>query len=240
MPRQLGDLEDAVMTRVWQWNRPVTVREVLEDLQQERSIAYTTVMTVMDNLHQKGWVRREVEGRAYRYRAVSTRAAYAAALMNEAWSKSDNQAAALVAFFGMMSPEQRESLEDAVRIVQGTRTETADGERAAPEAPAPAPAAERAVVREENAGEETGPEESASTKTASTKTASEQTASEQSAAEEAEPGEEAAPSDKRRRQENGPGRAGTGDARRTVRPAAGRSPAADESQGADASSESGR
>ncbi|MDQ0941638.1 putative transcriptional regulator [Streptomyces sp. V1I1] len=119
VPRQLGELEDAVMTRVWQWNRPVTVREVLEDLQQERSIAYTTVMTVMDNLHQKGWVRREVDGRAYRYTAVSTRAAYSAALMNEAWSKSDNPAAALVAFFGMMSPEQREALLAAVRLVQG-------------------------------------------------------------------------------------------------------------------------
>ena len=95
------------MTRVWKWNRPVTVREVLEDLQQERSIAYTTVMTVLDNLHQKGWVRREAEGRAYRYEAVSTRAAYAAALMNDAWSQSDNPAAALVAFFGMMSDEQR-------------------------------------------------------------------------------------------------------------------------------------
>ncbi|MEU9609406.1 BlaI/MecI/CopY family transcriptional regulator [Streptomyces sp. NPDC048057] len=118
MPRPLGELEDAVMTRVWQWNRPVTVREVLEDLQQERSIAYTTVMTVMDNLHQKGWVRREVEGRAYRYTAVSTRAAYSAALMNEAWAQSDNPAAALVAFFGMMSPEQREALQAAVRIVQ--------------------------------------------------------------------------------------------------------------------------
>ncbi|WP_405795998.1 BlaI/MecI/CopY family transcriptional regulator [Streptomyces sp. NBC_01506] len=118
MPRQLGDLEDAVMSRVWQWNRPVTVREVLEDLQRERSIAYTTVMTVMDNLHQKGWVRREVVGRAYRYTAVSTRAAYAAALMNEAWSKSDNPAAALVAFFGMMSPTQRDALEDAVRMVR--------------------------------------------------------------------------------------------------------------------------
>ncbi|MEU2428888.1 BlaI/MecI/CopY family transcriptional regulator [Streptomyces sp. NPDC007861] len=118
MPRQLGELEDAVMTRIWQWNRPVTVREVLEDLQQDRSIAYTTVMTVMDNLHQKGWVRREVEGRAYRYTAVSTRAAYSAALMNEAWSKSDNPAAALVAFFGMMSQEQREALQDAIRIVQ--------------------------------------------------------------------------------------------------------------------------
>ncbi|KIF79095.1 hypothetical protein QR77_23235 [Streptomyces sp. 150FB] len=111
------------MTRVWQWNRPVTVREVLEDLQRERSIAYTTVMTVMDNLHQKGWVRREVAGRAYRYTAVSTRAAYAAALMNEAWSKSDNPAAALVAFFGMMSTDQRAALEDAVRMVRGDRPE---------------------------------------------------------------------------------------------------------------------
>ncbi|MGW4309011.1 BlaI/MecI/CopY family transcriptional regulator [Streptomyces californicus] len=132
MPRQLGDLEDAVMTRVWQWNRPVTVREVLEDLQQERSIAYTTVMTVMDNLHQKGWVRREVDGRAYRYTAVSTRAAYSAALMNDAWSRSDNPAAALVAFFGMMSPEQREALRDAVRMVSPDLTEIAAGGRTEP------------------------------------------------------------------------------------------------------------
>lgn len=107
------------MSRVWEWNRPVTVREVLEDLERDRTIAYTTVMTVLDNLHQKGWVRREVDGRAYRYTAVSTRAAYSAALMNEAWSTSDNSAAALVAFFGMMSSEQRDALRDALRIVQG-------------------------------------------------------------------------------------------------------------------------
>ncbi|MDX3235606.1 BlaI/MecI/CopY family transcriptional regulator [Streptomyces sp. ME03-5709C] len=118
MPRPLGDLENAVMTRVWRWNHSVTVREVLEDLRRERSIAYTTVMTVMDNLHQKGWLRREAEGRAYRYEAVSTRAAYSAALMREAWAASDNPAAALVAFFGMMSAEQREALRDAMRIVQ--------------------------------------------------------------------------------------------------------------------------
>ncbi|GGK03656.1 hypothetical protein GCM10011583_39190 [Streptomyces camponoticapitis] len=142
VPRQLGDLEDAVMSRVWEWNRPVTVREVLEDLQRERSIAYTTVMTVMDNLHQKGWVRREVDGRAYRYMAVSTRAAYAAALMNEAWSKSDNPAAALVAFFGMMSPAQREALEDAVRMVSGDRADTA-GEGASEAAAEGSPEASR-------------------------------------------------------------------------------------------------
>ncbi|GGY51908.1 BlaI/MecI/CopY family transcriptional regulator [Streptomyces djakartensis] len=133
------------MSRVWKWNRPVTVREVLEDLQKERSIAYTTVMTVLDNLHQKGWVRREAEGRAYRYEAVSTRAAYAAALMNDAWSQSDNPAAALVAFFGMMSEEQRQTLRDAVRIVQGPETqkptapsETAEPGEASPENPASA------------------------------------------------------------------------------------------------------
>ncbi|MEV5383743.1 BlaI/MecI/CopY family transcriptional regulator [Streptomyces sp. NPDC052721] len=144
MPRPLGELEDAVMTRVWKWNRPVTVREVLQDLQQERTIAYTTVMTVLDNLHQKGWVRREAEGRAYRYEAVSTRAAYAAALMNDAWSQSDNPAAALVAFFGMMSEEQRQALRDAVRIVQGPE-ET----REAPEARQQEPAEAR---QEENPG----------------------------------------------------------------------------------------
>ncbi|WP_234388163.1 MULTISPECIES: BlaI/MecI/CopY family transcriptional regulator [Streptomyces] len=134
------------MSRVWKWNRPVTVREVLEDLQKERSIAYTTVMTVLDNLHQKGWVRREAEGRAYRYEAVSTRAAYAAALMNDAWSQSDNPAAALVAFFGMMSEEQRRSLSDAVRIVQGPETQ---------EPTEPSESAERA----ERPGRGEGPEE---------------------------------------------------------------------------------
>nr|WP_190016912.1 BlaI/MecI/CopY family transcriptional regulator [Streptomyces lucensis] len=133
----MGELEDAVMTRVWKWNRPVTVREVLEDLQQERSIAYTTVMTVLDNLHQKGWVRREAEGRAYRYEAVSTRAAYAAALMNDAWSQSDNPAAALVAFFGMMSEEQRQALRDAVRIVQGPEETREPAEARQEEIPAP-------------------------------------------------------------------------------------------------------
>ncbi|MEU9121198.1 BlaI/MecI/CopY family transcriptional regulator [Streptomyces sp. NPDC048506] len=170
MPRPLGDLEDAVMTRVWEWNRPVTVREVLEDLQKERSIAYTTVMTVLDNLHQKGWVRREAEGRAYRYEAVSTRAAYAAALMNEAWSASDNPAAALVAFFGMMSPEQRHALRDAVRIVQADerpeeaqapeRTEGAEhrGEEAQ-QRQEPPPAEERAAEPGRQAADEAGPTE---------------------------------------------------------------------------------
>jgi predicted transcriptional regulator len=156
----LGELEDAVMTRVWKWNRPVTVREVLEDLQQERSIAYTTVMTVLDNLHQKGWVRREAEGRAYRYEAVSTRAAYSAALMNDAWTQSDNPAAALVAFFGMMSPQQREALRDAVRIVQGPETP-------APQNTAPQNTAPQNAAGQNTAGQNTAVENPAAAEGAS-------------------------------------------------------------------------
>ncbi|WP_435602593.1 BlaI/MecI/CopY family transcriptional regulator [Streptomyces sp. bgisy130] len=146
------------MTRVWEWNRPVTVREVLEDLQKERSIAYTTVMTVLDNLHQKGWVRREAEGRAYRYEAVSTRAAYAAALMNEAWSASDNPAAALVAFFGMMSPEQRQALRDAVRMVQVDEP-AEDAEHPAQETEESTTAEEPAAQAAAQGAEEAGPAE---------------------------------------------------------------------------------
>ncbi|MFD7985699.1 BlaI/MecI/CopY family transcriptional regulator [Kitasatospora indigofera] len=116
MVRQLGELENDIMTRVWQWNRPVTVREVLLDLQTERDIAYTTVMTVLDKLYRKGWLRRDQVGRAYRYEPVSSREAYTAALMNDAWGTSDNPAAALVHFFGLMSPEQREALRDALRV----------------------------------------------------------------------------------------------------------------------------
>ncbi|MFD5398666.1 BlaI/MecI/CopY family transcriptional regulator [Streptomyces sp. NPDC127097] len=146
------------MTRVWEWNRPVTVREVLEDLQKERSIAYTTVMTVLDNLHQKGWVRREAEGRAYRYEAVSTRAAYAAALMNEAWSASDNPAAALVAFFGMMSPEQRQALRDAVRMVQVDEP-AEDAEQPPQETEESTPAEEPAAEAAPQGADEAGPAE---------------------------------------------------------------------------------
>ncbi|MFG2845259.1 BlaI/MecI/CopY family transcriptional regulator [Kitasatospora sp. NPDC048296] len=139
MVRQLGELENAIMTRVWRWNRPVTVREVLLDLQSEREIAYTTVMTVLDKLHRKGWLRRERAGRAYRYEPVSSREAYTAALMNDAWATSDNPAAALVHFFGLMSPEQREALRDALRVAAPFPSDppTGDSAQDAPDSAGP-------------------------------------------------------------------------------------------------------
>ena len=79
--RPFGDLEATVMDLLWSADRPLLVREVL-DLLPARP-AYTTVMTVMDNLHRKGWLTRERDGRAYRYAPVSSRQEYNAELMRE-------------------------------------------------------------------------------------------------------------------------------------------------------------
>ena len=44
--RRFGELEAVIVDRLWEWGRPVLVREVVDDLRDERGAAYTTVMTV--------------------------------------------------------------------------------------------------------------------------------------------------------------------------------------------------
>ncbi len=63
---QLGDLEADVMSVVWEKGQ-ATVQEVQETLAPRRDLAYTTVMTVMSRLAEKGMLRRKKEGRAYLY-----------------------------------------------------------------------------------------------------------------------------------------------------------------------------
>lgn len=63
----LGKLENRIMDILWS-KQKATVREVLERLRRKRKIAYTTVMTVMDNLFQKNYLTREKCGKAYCYR----------------------------------------------------------------------------------------------------------------------------------------------------------------------------
>ena len=68
----LGPLERRVMARLWAVGPPQTVGEVLEALNEssERRLAYTTVMTILVRLHEKGLVSRDKDGRHYRYTAV--------------------------------------------------------------------------------------------------------------------------------------------------------------------------
>lgn len=112
--RGLGHLEAAVMGRMWERGSPATVREMLEDLRRERDIAYTTVMTVMDALFKKGWLRRESAGRAYRYTVVATREQYAAELMREDLQESGDRLAALTHFVGRMTLEEAAALREAL------------------------------------------------------------------------------------------------------------------------------
>ena len=58
--------ELALMKVVWRAGH-ATVREVYEALREERRVAYTTVMTMLNILESKGYLRKEPEGRAYRY-----------------------------------------------------------------------------------------------------------------------------------------------------------------------------
>jgi len=104
--RQLGQLEAVVMQRLWSYDRPVAVREVLENLRQNRTIAYTTVMTVMDNLHRKGLLTRELVGRAYRYEPVQTHEEHQAAVMGEALAGSNDPASTLLRFVEQMPPDE--------------------------------------------------------------------------------------------------------------------------------------
>lgn len=66
-----GDLEKQVMDIVWKNSSPVTVREVLERISKKRKIAYTTVMTIMSRLTNKGLLKRERDGnKAYTYKSA--------------------------------------------------------------------------------------------------------------------------------------------------------------------------
>jgi len=117
--RGFGELEAVIMDVLWRWDRSATVREVVEHLRAHREIAYTTVMTVMDNLHRKGWLRRERDGRAYRYEATASREEYSAGLMRQALEASEDTTSTLVHFLAQMDPAESAALRDALARVDG-------------------------------------------------------------------------------------------------------------------------
>ena len=112
--RQFGELEAVIMDRLWDRGRPALVREVLDDLRHDRQIAYTTVMTVMENLYRKGWLRRQREGRAWRYEPTGSRSGYTAALMSDALATSTDRRTALAHFVLQMSPHDADLLRQAL------------------------------------------------------------------------------------------------------------------------------
>jgi BlaI family penicillinase repressor len=82
-PGVLGPQELQIMNVVWDRGR-VTVRDVYQDLLERRQVAYTTVMTMMGILEQKGFLRK-IPGadRAYVYEPARSRKAVLRKMVSE-------------------------------------------------------------------------------------------------------------------------------------------------------------
>jgi predicted transcriptional regulator len=83
-----------------------------------RELAYTTVMTVLTRLRDKGFVQRKRAGRAFAYRWVADGAALAGRAMGRLLDGVDDRAAVLARFVGALSPADVEILADLLQRVE--------------------------------------------------------------------------------------------------------------------------
>ncbi|MGH3583844.1 MAG: BlaI/MecI/CopY family transcriptional regulator [Mycobacterium sp.] len=114
--RVFGELETVVMAQLWATDGQGTVREVVDRIRPDREVAYTTVLSTMENLHRKGHLRREREGKAFRYRTVLSHAEHIAGLMREVLNDGEQHTTAvLMHFVDEMSPEELAGLKDVIR-----------------------------------------------------------------------------------------------------------------------------
>lgn len=112
--RRLGDLESVLMQILWSADAPATVREVLGRMDRIPPLAYTTVLTVMDNLHRKGFLQRSRVGRAFEYWPTKQRAEYTAELMEELLNESGDRSATLLRFAEHMTPAELSRLKETL------------------------------------------------------------------------------------------------------------------------------
>lgn len=66
-----GELEQRVMELLWAAVGPQSVSEVQAEVTKERTLAYTTVMTVLDRLTKKGMAKRRLIARSWHYEAAN-------------------------------------------------------------------------------------------------------------------------------------------------------------------------
>lgn len=112
------------MNRLWQ-RGSATVREVVDDLGKSRALAYTTVMTIMSRLHEKGLLVRSRDGKGYVYRPAFTREEHRARL-------SADLVRGLVNEFGDVALAQFAAELDTVDSAHRTKLKRLIGEPRAP------------------------------------------------------------------------------------------------------------
>ena len=105
----LGSLEAKIMDVSWNSEESfMSVRDMLQRLDDD--LAYTTVMTVMNRLHEKGLLRRRRSGRAWVYRPSTSREAFTAATMSEVLNRAGDRRSALLHFVADLPGEDADAL----------------------------------------------------------------------------------------------------------------------------------
>jgi predicted transcriptional regulator len=99
-----------VLRCVWAAEKPLSPGEVRGAI--DADVAYTTTMTVLTRLWEKGLLTRERDGRAYRYSAAVGEAAHAAGRMEAALAAATDREAALGHFVDSLTPSDAAALRE--------------------------------------------------------------------------------------------------------------------------------
>lgn len=107
----LGPREADIMRVLWATPDSYrTVREVVEDLR--ANVAYTTVMTLLGRLYDKGLLARRQGGRGFAYRPRVSHSQYQARLMSSALRRDVDVPEVLLHFVGHLTPDEQETLRE--------------------------------------------------------------------------------------------------------------------------------
>ncbi len=121
-PSPFGELEEKIMEVLWK-NGSGTVREVKENLKED--LAHTTVMTILDRLYKKGYLKRKKEGRGYRYFPVVSKKEFEKIITEKVLKEllKANPEATLAAFEGAVESLSKEEIERLKKIIEKKSSE---------------------------------------------------------------------------------------------------------------------
>lgn len=113
----MGALEAQVLEVLWNADGSRTPAQVLEALDTE--LAYTTVMTILTRLWEKGLATRVKQGRAYAYEATVSEADLAAARMSRELERSSDRMATMGRFIDGLDADEARHLRELLEQLEG-------------------------------------------------------------------------------------------------------------------------
>ncbi|MGW4568403.1 BlaI/MecI/CopY family transcriptional regulator [Streptomyces sp. NPDC004561] len=122
--RARGELESDVLAALWAADGPLTARQAREELPGD--LAYTTVLTILTRLHEKGMLVRHREGRGYAYEPARDEASHTAHRMHSLLEGGSDREAVLARFVSELSAQDEHLLH---QLLAGHDETPAEGER---------------------------------------------------------------------------------------------------------------